>query len=121
MPKAVRKVRKARILKKASVSSDNLVNFWKEAVASTPWKFFQLYPSQLVAELNACNSSICIIYNREATDIPGGGYLTAHIPTAINIPFQDMSAAVAKGFIPKNKTIVTVCNSGKEQLSQRPC
>ncbi len=79
MPKAVCKVRKARTLKKASVSSDNLVNYWKEAVASTPWKFFQLYPSQLVAELNAGNSSICIIDNREATDIPGGaGYRNLH-------------------------------------------
>jgi rhodanese-related sulfurtransferase len=103
-----------KTVEKASANMDNLVNYWKEAVASTPWGGFKLSPSQLVAELNAGNSSIYIIDVRQATDIAGrAGYLTAHIPTAINIPFQDMSAAVAKGSIPKNKTIITVCYSGQ--------
>jgi rhodanese-related sulfurtransferase len=103
-----------KTVKKASAYTNNLVNYWKEAVSSTPWQGFQLSPSQLVAGLNKGNSSIYIIDVRQATDIAGrAGYLTAHIPTAINIPFQNMTAAVAKDSIPKNKTIITVCYSGQ--------
>jgi rhodanese-related sulfurtransferase len=101
-------------MEKASVHTGNLVNYWKEAVASTPWKGFQLSPSQLVAELNAGNNSIYIIDVRQTTDIASrAAYVTGHIPGAINIPFQDMSAAVARGSIPKDKTIITVCYSGQ--------
>jgi rhodanese-related sulfurtransferase len=89
----------------------NLVNYWARAYASPKWVYFQLSRTQLVPLLNAGNSSIYIIDVRQATG--NAGYATGHIAGAHNIPFQNMSAAVAAGLVPQNKIIIDVCYTGQ--------
>jgi rhodanese-related sulfurtransferase len=89
----------------------NLVNYWTDAYASPTWQYFQLSRTQLVPLLNAGNSSIYIIDVRQFNGT--AGYVTGHIAGAHNIPFQNMSAAVAVGLIPQNKIIIDVCYTGQ--------
>jgi rhodanese-related sulfurtransferase len=90
----------------APTNPDLGVNFWAN---SFNWNYSWggVTREQVVGLLNAKNSSIFILDNREPAD-----YANAHIPSAINIPFQNISAAIAAGEIPKNDIIITVCYVG---------
>jgi rhodanese-related sulfurtransferase len=39
-------------------------------------------------------------------------YATGHIPGAVNIPIEDLSRKIAALKVPKDKTIITVCEHG---------
>jgi rhodanese-related sulfurtransferase len=101
----------ATTITSTTTNLSNLENYWAEAYASPTWGYFQLSRTQLVPLLNAGNSSIYIIDVRQANGT--AGYLTGHISGAHNIPFQNMSAAVAAGLIPRNKIIIDVCYTGQ--------
>ena len=94
-----------------TTNTSNLVNYWAQAYASTPWTYFQLSRSQLVPLLNAGNSSIYIIDVRQASGT--AGYSSGHIAGAHNIPFQNMTAAVEAGLIPHDKIIIDTCYTGQ--------
>jgi rhodanese-related sulfurtransferase len=70
-----------------TANTNDLVNYWSEAAANTPWTNFQLSRSQLVALLNSGNSSIYLIDVRAPSATPGypNGYAQGHIPSAIKI------------------------------------
>ena len=89
----------------------NLVNYWIQAYSAPTWGDYQLSRTQLVPLLNAGNSSIYIIDVRQVNGT--AGYVTGHIAGAHNIPFQNMSAAVAGDLIPQDKIIIDVCYTGQ--------
>ena len=47
------------------------------------------------------------------------GYAESHIPTAINIPLNELTDKMA--MLPKDKTIVAYCSSATCQLAPRAC
>ena len=98
-----------------TANTNDLVNYWSEAASNKPWTNFQLSRSQLVALLNSGNSSIYIIDVRAQDSTTGypNGYVQGHIPSAVNIPFATVGAAVEAGSIPKDKIIIVYCYTGQ--------
>ena len=56
------------------------------------------------------NLKIFLLDVRQPTG--SASYTVGHIAGAINIPYQNVTAAIAAGAIPKNKIIVTICYTG---------
>jgi len=93
-------------------STNNIAYYWINASGSTLFNGdFQISRASLVSLLNAGNNSIYIIDVRQASGT--AGYNTGHIPGAINIPFQNMTAAVTSSLLPRDKILVDVCYTGQ--------
>lgn len=89
----------------------NLTMYWKQAASAKPWSYYQLSRAQLVPLLNAKNSSIYLLDVRQPTGT--GSYSVGHIAGAINIPFQNITAALLAGSIPTDKIVICICYTGQ--------
>lgn len=90
-------------------TTPNLADYWAQASAAT-LADYAISRTSLVPLLNAGNSSLYLLDIRSATG--NDAYNTGHIAGAINIPYQNMTAAVESNSIPMNKMIIVICYTG---------
>ena len=64
-------------------------------------------PAKTLREELGSSEKILVIDVRSAKE-----YAAGHIPGAINIPFEDLSRKIAALKVPKDTTIVTMCEHG---------
>lgn len=124
---ATQTITQSTALTTTQFSTETATEYSTQTVTTTPdlsTYFAQAYTASypeynipratLVSLLNSGNTSLYLIDVRQATG--NDAYSLGHIAGAINIPFQNMTAALQSNSIPKNKMIVTICYTGMQSV-----
>lgn len=92
-----------------TTNTSAITNYFGQAANSTYGEgWYYVMRTNLVSLLNQNNGSVFVLDVRLAPD-----YQAGHIASAVNVPFPNMTAALAAGEIPANKIIVVVCYVGE--------